>query len=116
MYHWCANMKGGKKTNEAAVGTLTIGPFEIVVDDHSFERAVERKIKKSYIDTVLRKVKFPRVSKQMTNFEVGNRFYIFDHSNNVALGMRRIGQDRFVLKTVYKGKPMDLNIAGIITI
>ena len=117
MYHWCANMKSGRqKANEAAVGKLTIGPFEIVVDDHSIERAEQRKIKTRDIDNTLRKVKQPRVVKQMQNIDTGSRFYVFDHTNNVALGLRRIGDSKFILKTVYNGRPMDLNIAGIITI
>jgi GNAT superfamily N-acetyltransferase len=117
MAHWCANMKSGKKkTNESAVGTLAIGPFQIVVDDHAFERAIDRDIQPRDIDATLKKIKLPRVAKQMQDFESGSRFYVFDHTNDVALGLRRIGNNRFVLKTVYNGRPMDLNIAGIITI
>ena len=117
MYHWCANMKSGrKKTNEVTVGTLTLGEFKVLVDDHVIERAQERNIAVPDIDTVLRKIKLPRVIKKIIGIDTGSRFYVLDHTNNVALGLRRIGDRKLVLKTVYNGRPMDLNIAAIITV
>ena len=117
MYHWCANMKSGrKKTNETTVGVLTLGEFTVNIDDHSLDRAQERRIKSTDIDTVLRKIKLPRVIKQIMAIDLGSRFYVLDHSSNVALGFRRIGDKKLVLKTVYPGRPMDHNIATIITI
>ena len=117
MYHWCANMKSGrKKTNETTVGVLTLGEFTVNIDDHALDRAQERRIKSTDIDTVLRKIKLPRVIKQVMALDLGSRFYVLDHSSNVALGFRRIGDKKLVLKTVYPGRPMDHNIATIITI
>jgi len=117
MYHWCANMKSGrKKTNEVTVGVLTLGEFTVNLDDHALDRAQERRIKSTDIDTVLRKIKLPRVIKKIMAIAIGSRFYVLDHSTNVALGFRRIGDKKLVLKTVYPGRPMDHNIATIITI
>ena len=117
MYHWCANMKSGrKKTNEVTVAVLTLGEFTVNLDDHALDRAQERRIKSSDIDTVLKKIKLPRVIKQVMALDLGSRFYVLDHSSNVALGFRRIGDKKLVLKTVYPGRPMDHNIAAIITI
>jgi len=117
MYHWCANMKSGrKKTNEVTVGVLTLGEFTVNLDDHALDRAQERRIKSTDIDTVLKKIKLPRVIKKIMAIDLGSRFYVLDHSSNVALGFRRIGDKKLVLKTVYPGRPMDHNIATIITI
>jgi predicted nucleotidyltransferase len=117
MYHWCANMKSGrKKTNEVTVGVLTLGEFTVNIDDHALDRAQERRIKSTDIDTVLKKIKLPRVIKKIMAIDLGSRFYVLDHSSNVALGFRRIGNKKLVLKTVYPGRPMDHNIATIITI
>jgi hypothetical protein len=117
MYHWCANMKSGrKKTNEVTVGVLTLGEFTVNIDDHALDRAQERRIKSTDIDTVLKKIKLPRVIKKIMAIDLGSRFYVLDHSSNVALGFRRIGDKKLVLKTVYPGRPMDHNIATIITI
>lgn len=117
MYHWCANMKSGrKKTNEVTVGVLTLGEFTMNIDDHALDRAQERRIKSTDIDTVLKKIKLPRVIKKIMAIDLGSRFYVLDHSSNVALGFRRIGDKKLVLKTVYPGRPMDHNIATIITI
>jgi hypothetical protein len=114
---WQLNMRRGrKKTNEVTVGVLNLGEFAINVDDHAFERAQQRKINLADIDTVLRKIKLPRVIKKIMDIDVGNRFYVLDHVTDVALGFRRIGDKKLVLKTVYPGRPMDLNIAGIITV
>ena len=114
---WQLNMRRGrKKTNEVTVGVLNLGEFAINVDDHAFERAQQRKINLADIDTVLRKIKLPRVIKKIMDIDVGNRFYVLDHVTDVALGFRRIGDKKLVLKTVYSGRPMDLNIAGIITV
>ena len=117
MYHWCANMKSGrKKTNEVTVAVLTLGEFTVNLDDHALDRAQERRIKSTDIDTVLKKIKLPRVIKKIMAIDLGSRFYVLDHSSNVALGFRRIGDKKLVLKTVYPGRPMDHNIATIITI
>lgn len=114
---WQLNMRRGrKKTNEVTVGVLNLGEFAINVDDHAFERAQQRKINLADIDAVLRKIKLPRVIKKIMDIDVGNRFYVLDHVTDVALGFRRIGDKKLVLKTVYSGRPMDLNIAGIITV
>jgi len=118
--HWAANMKAGrakkKKTNEATVATINIGGIVVNMDDHALDRQQERGISNKSFDSAIRKLKLPRVINQMSKLEVGNRFYVLDHITNVALGMRKIGNAKYVLKTVVNGRPADYNIADIITV
>lgn len=117
MYHWCANMKSGRqKTNEVTIGVINMGAFTVVLDDHLGDRVQERNINPNDVDHVLRKIKLPRVIKKIMSIDLGSRFYVLDHSKNLALGFRRIGDNKLVLKTAYPGRPMDLNIAKIITV
>ena len=39
-----------------------------------------------------------------------------DHTTNVSLGIRKLNDKRYQLKTVFNGRPADHNIAGIITV
>jgi hypothetical protein len=119
--HWLANMKAGRakakrKTNEDTVATINLGDIIVNLDDHALDRQQQRGIDDKSFDSAIRKLKLPRVIKQMSQLEVGNRFYVLDHTTNVALGMRKIGDVKYVLKTVYVGRPADYNIAEIITV
>ena len=118
--HWMANMKAGRakknKTNEDTVATINIGGITVILDDHALDRQQQRGIDDKSLDAAIRKLKFPRVIKQMNQIEDGNRFYVLDHTTNVALGIRKLGNNRYQLKTVFNGRPADHNIAGIITV
>ena len=118
--NWAANMKAGRakknKTNEDTVATINLGGIIVNMDDHALDRQQQRGIGDKSFDAAIRKLKLPRVIKQMSQLEVGNRFYVLDHTTNVALGMRKIGDNKYVLKTVFNGRPADHNIAGIITV
>jgi hypothetical protein len=118
--HWLANMKAGRakknKTNEDTVATINLGSIIVNMDDHALDRQQQRGISNKSFDSAIRKLKLPRVINQMSQLEVGNRFYVLDHITNVALGMRKIGNAKYVLKTVLVGRPADYNIADIITV
>jgi pyrimidine deaminase RibD-like protein len=118
--HWLANMKAGRskknKTNEDTVATINLGSIIVNMDDHALDRQQQRGISNKSFDSAIRKLKLPRVINQMSQLEVGNRFYVLDHITNVALGMRKIGDAKYVLKTVLVGRPADYNIADIITV
>jgi hypothetical protein len=110
-------MKAGRaKTNEATVATINIGDITVVLDDHVLDRQQQRGIDNKSLDAAIRKLKFPRVIKQMDQIEAGNRFYVMDHTTNVSLGIRKLSDKRYQLKTVFNGRPADHNIAGIITV
>jgi pyrimidine deaminase RibD-like protein len=118
--HWLANMKAGRakknKTNEDTVATINLGGIIVNMDDHALDRQQQRGISNKSFNSAIRKLKLPRVINQMSQLEVGNRFYVLDHITNVALGMRKIGNAKYVLKTVLVGRPADYNIADIITV
>jgi len=101
---------------EDTVATINLGGIIVNLDDHALDRQQQRGIDDKSFDSAIRKLKLPRVIKQMSQLEVGNRFYVLDHTTNVALGMRKIGDAKYVLKTVYVGRPADYNIAEIITV
>ena len=101
---------------EDTVATINLGGIIVNLDDHALDRQQQRGIDDKSFDSAIRKLKLPRVIKQMFQLEVGNRFYVLDHTTNVALGMRKIGDAKYVLKTVYVGRPADYNIAEIITV
>ena len=117
MYHWCANMKSGRqRTNEDNAGTLTIGPVKIVVDLHAVDRAIDRGISPDTVDIVLRRL--PLISQELDSIESGSRIWVYSPEHDIGLGMRRIssGELKFVLKTLWHGRPMDLNVAKIIQV
>ena len=101
---------------EDTVATINLGGIIVNLDDHALDRQQQRGIDDKSFDSAIRKLKLPRVIKQMSQLEVGNRFYVLDHTTNVSLGMRKIGDVKYVLKTVYVGRPADYNIAEIITV
>jgi len=109
-------MKASEFIVEDTVATINLGDITVNLDDHALDRQQQRGIDDKSFDSAIRKLKLPRVIKQMSQLEVGNRFYVLDHTTNVALGMRKIGDAKYVLKTVYVGRPADYNIAEIITV
>lgn len=96
--------------------SLTIGPIKIVVDQHAIDRAQTRSVSPYKVDMVLRKL--PNITDDLQSIESGSRFWVFDPEMNVALGMRRISSNqlKFVLKTLWRGRPMEHNVAGTLTV
>jgi hypothetical protein len=109
-------MRAHEIINEDTVAIINLGGIIVNLDDHALDRQQQRGIDDKSFDAAIRKLKLPRVIKQMFQLGVGNRFYVLDHTTNVALGMRKIGDAKYVLKTVYVGRPADYNIAEIITV
>ena len=101
------------KANEDRVGELKVGPINVVIDDHAIERTLLRNIDPNAVDTVLRKL--PNIKSELDTVSSGEKIWVYDPGLNVALGLRRISGDslRFVLKTLWRGKPIDLNIDKI---
>lgn len=99
-------MRAQEFVTEAAVGSIHIGPVEIVVDDHAVIRAQERGVDPRAVDYVMRR-QLPKVIKQLSQVESGQKVWVYDWSRETALGLRRISADdlKFVLKTVWPGAP-----------
>jgi len=100
----------------AETNTLTIGPVKVVVDQHAIDRAQTRRVAPAKVDMVLRKL--PEISRDLNTIDSGSRFWVFDPELNVALGLRRISSRelKFVLKTLWRGRPMEHNVAGTLVV
>ncbi len=123
MYHWCANMKGGKKKaneeyydgknfygaqiGEDIIGHLHFPNITIAVDDHAIERTQTHGVNPRAIDTVLKKLS--SIANDLNQLEVNNKVWVYDPASNIALGLRRISsrEPLFKLKTVVGDKPYD---------
>lgn len=94
------------RIDEVAVGTILTPHLEIVVDDHALERAQERGVDPRAVDYVIRK-QLPKNLSKLEQIPVGQKFWVYDWSREVSLGMRRISstQLKFMLKTVWPGIP-----------
>jgi predicted nucleotidyltransferase len=109
--HWLANMKSGrakkKKTNETVIGTLHFPKLIIAVDDHAIDRTRTRGISPATIDQSLRKLN--GIADQLGQMESSNTVWVYDVSNNLALGLRRTSSRdmQFTLKTVVADRPYD---------
>ena len=109
--HWLANMKSGrakkKKTNETVIGTLHFPKLIIAIDDHAIDRTRTRGISPATIDQSLRKLN--SIADQLGQMESSNTVWVYDVSNNLALGLRRTSSRdmRFTLKTVVAARPFD---------
>jgi hypothetical protein len=109
--HWMANMKAGrakkKKTNEAVIGNLHFPRLTVAVDDHAIDRTRTRGINPHRIDVSLKKLS--DIADQLAQMEVNNTVWVYDVSNNLGLGLRRISSRDmlFKLKTVVADRPYD---------
>ena len=109
--HWMANMKAGRakknKTNETVIGNLHFPRLTVAVDDHAIDRTRTRGINPHRIDQSLKKLS--DIADQLSQMEVNNTVWVYDVSNNLGLGLRRISSKDmlFKLKTVVADRPYD---------
>jgi hypothetical protein len=107
-----AHCQGRKKSSskkpvgEAAVGSITVGPLEVLIDEHALDRARERGIDPVAVDYIIKK-QMPEVLSKLSQLASGEKVWVYDWSRETALGLRRISSSelKFVLKTVWPGKP-----------
>jgi hypothetical protein len=99
-------MRSREFITELAVGTIFTEDLVIVVDDHALDRAKEREVDPRAVDYVIKR-RLPRVLSKLKRIELGQRFWVYDWSREIALGFRRISSSelKFVLKTVWPGAP-----------
>jgi hypothetical protein len=98
-------MKAQEFIFEKELGRLTIGGIVIIVDDHAMDQAVLRDVLPTDVDRTLRKIF--SVKDQIQAIDAGQKFWIFDKTQDISLGMRCLNQDeaRYVLKTVLDQHP-----------
>lgn len=107
-----AHCQGRKKSSskkpvgEAAVGSITAGQLEVLIDEHALDRARERGVDPAAVDYIIKK-QMPEVLSKLSQLASGEKFWVYDWSRETALGLRRISSSelKFVLKTVWPGKP-----------
>jgi len=94
------------RINEVAVGNILTPHLEIVVDDHALNRAQERGVDPGAVDYIIKK-QLPKVLNKLEQIPPGQKFWVYDWSREVSLGLRRISSTdlKFVLKTVWPGLP-----------
>jgi hypothetical protein len=94
------------RIDEIAVGTILTQNLEIVVDDHALDRARERGVDPGAVDYIIKK-QMPKVLHKLEDIPLGQKFWVYDWSREVSLGLRRISstQLKFMLKTVWPGPP-----------
>ena len=100
---------------ENRLGTLHLGPLTIEIDDHALDRARQRGIDPYAVDRILKKLT-TRLDK-LEKIELGERFWVYDVTSNIALGIRRLNNNRYYLKTMIGTQPQLMpGISKIITL
>ena len=95
---------------EAMIGTLNIGGIVLIVDEHAMEQAIDRMVLPTDVDRVLRKI--PTIKDQLSQIDSGQKFWIYDPSLDVALGMRSINPAnlKYQFKTVVGNRPYSSDV------
>ena len=100
-------MKASEFIVETVIGNLHFPQLTIAVDDHAIDRTRTRGISPATIDLSLKKLN--SIADQLSQMEVNNTVWVYDVSNNLGMGLRRISSKDmlFKLKTVIASKPYD---------
>jgi len=107
--------EGQQGVVENRLGTLHLGPLTIEIDDHALDRARQRGIDPYAVDRILKKLT-TRLDK-LEKIELGERFWVYDLTSNIALGIRRLNNNRYYLKTMIGTQPQLMpGISKIITL
>jgi hypothetical protein len=109
MYHWCANMKGGRK-NESAdyltelnVGNYRMGNTIFKITQHAIDRLQERKVPFPTVNELLRRVS--TIRNQIEQLGVGQKLWAYDPSLEISLGLRLLDSGRINVGTAILGSP-----------
>jgi len=112
---YVAVSQGQQGVAENRLGTLHLGPLTIEIDDHALDRARQRGIDPYAVDRILKKLT-TRLDK-LEKIELGERFWVYDLTSNIALGIRRLNNNRYYLKTMIGTQPQLMpGISKIITL
>jgi hypothetical protein len=112
---YVAVSQGQQGVVENRLGTLHLGPLTIEIDDHALDRARQRGIDPYAVDRILKKLT-TRLDK-LEKIELGERFWVYDLTSNIALGIRRLNNNRYYLKTMIGTQPQLMpGISKIITL
>lgn len=103
-------MKISELLIEKIVGTVQRGKFNILVNDHAFDRLKERGVPYTVIDPILKKI-YKKLEFDIDSIEPGQQFWVYDDSYVVSLGFRKYDNHgdtiRIVLNTTLASHPGD---------
>ena len=109
MYHWCANMKGGRKDEsqqvlvELSVGDYQVGDITFKMTQHAIDRLNERKVPYSTVNELLRRVQL--IKDQINKLGPGQKLWAHDSSLGISLGLRLLDSGRINIGTAILGEP-----------
>jgi len=109
MYHWCANMKSGRKNestdvlNELSLGNYKVGEIVFKITRHLLERLQDRNVPFSTVNELLRRISL--LKDQMQQLQVGQKLWAYDSSLGISLGLTLLDSGRINVGTAILGFP-----------
>jgi hypothetical protein len=109
MYHWCANMKSGRKNestgvlNELNVGDYKVGQTVFKITRHLLERLEERNVPFSTVNELLRRIALRK--DQIQQLQIGQKLWAYDSSLEISLGLTLLDSGRINVGTAILGSP-----------
>ena len=103
-------MRAYQFITEAMIGTLNIGGIILVVDEHALEQSIDRMVLPTDVDRVIRKL--PTIKQQLEQVDSGQKFWVYDPTLEVGLGMRSINPEnlKYQFKTVVGSRPYESDV------
>lgn len=94
---------------EAVVKTIVLNGIQVTVDTHHQERQSKREVPQEAIDAAIQKI--VSVKRQIKRLENNQKFWLYDPTTEIGLGMRKYPSGKELmnvsLKTVVGNKPWD---------
>lgn len=75
---------------------LIRGSFKIQVNDHAFDRAIERRVNPHYVDAILDRV--PDVKAKIKSFQPGEEFWLHNSDSDISVGFRMIDPELRIIR------------------
>jgi hypothetical protein len=91
------------------IGRIDLGDYTAFLDDHLMLRQQGRGVDEFVIREVVPKI--PRAKAKIKALDTGQSFYLYDNTNDIALGIKILHQPYkiFLVKTVWDGMPSSDN-------
>jgi len=87
---------------ESRLGDITTPDFKIFVSSHMIDQIVKRGLPILGPDKVIRK--FTTVKNEIRALDDGQKFWVYDDSINMSLGMRKMNDSHLILATAVEGR------------
>ena len=93
---------------ESRLGDITTPDFKIFVSSHLIDQIIKRGLPILGPDKVIRK--FSTVKDEINALDDGQKFWVYDRSIDMALGMRKMNDNHLILATAVEGKAWDSQV------